>query len=139
MNSWVASFSGADYYLETISERHAIVKRTTHDTKICCYGCIVFLATIFASGFILSKLPSQVTLSGYLSSIAIGVMVIPLFMGWYCLYPNKVEFDIQFIGQGPVRVRVTASGNMLAQTESEYQSFLRTISPLHGGSGIDLS
>jgi len=143
VNSWVASFSGADYYIEKVSERHAKVKKTKHDWKVCCYGCCAYFGIIFGGLFLFMRLfisttPSyEAVFSGLLTLMLGAVMIIPLFIGWFCLYPSKVEFDIQFIGQGPVQVRITASGNMLAKAESDYQDFLRSVSPRHGGSGID--
>jgi hypothetical protein len=139
VNSWISSFSGADYYLEIISERHARIKKTKHDWKICCYGCVCYFVAIFGGVFMFMGLPYQSALSGLLSVIFIAIMIIPLFIGWFCLYPNKVEFDVQFIGSNPVKVRVVASGNMLAQAEAEYQSFLRAIGQYSSKSGIDLA
>lgn len=140
VNSWISSYQGGDeYYLEVVDERHARVKKTKHDWKICCYGCCAYFALIFGGVFFLFGLPYEAMLSGFLTYIFLAVMVIPLFIAWFCLYPNKVEFDIQFIGTNPVKVLVTASGNMLAQAEAEYQSFLRAINPSGSRAGIDLA
>lgn len=139
VNSWISSYRGADYFLEIVSERHARVKRVKHDWKICCYGCVCYFVAIFGGVFLVIGLPYQSIFSGFLIFIFLAIMVIPLFIGWFCLYPNKVEFDVQFIGSSPVKVRVVASGNMLAQAESEYQSFLHAIGSHNSKSGIDLA
>jgi hypothetical protein len=139
VNSWVSSSNGIDYYLEVISDRHAKIKRTKHDWKVCCYGCILYFVAIIVSIFMAMGLPYETMLSGLLTYLMLAILVIPLFVGWFCLYPNKVEFDVQFVGSNPVKVLVTASGNILAQSESEYQSFLRAIGSRGSRSGIDLA
>lgn len=78
------------------------------------------------------------SLSGVFSVVFIAVMILPLFTAWFCLFPNKVEFDLQFSGDDPIKVKVVASGNMLSKFESEYSSFLQALNPSYGDGGIGL-
>ena len=66
-------------------------------------------------------------------------MIMPIFVGWFCLKPNKVEFDVRFSNEEPIRVIIVASGNMFERYRHDYQSFISALNPSSSDTGIGLS
>ncbi len=141
VKSWLSSFEGTDYFMEIVNERHVKISKTKLDNKICGYGCITYcLATVGAPFILIAARPTNFTAAislifGYMLLI---MMIIPIFMGLYCLKPNKVEFDVRFSHEHPIRVMIVASGNMLEKAQYDYDSFLNALRPGSFDAGIGL-
>ena len=140
VKAWLSSYAHPDYFLEVISERHVKVSKVKHDTKICAYGCVTFFLAAFVGSFILI---ASFYRGGDISMIFIYLflvmMTMPFFTGWFCLHPNKIEFEVIFSNEYPIRVSVVASGNLLAAYQQDYYSFLKALNPSQESGGIDLA
>ena len=141
VKSWLASYEGTDYFMEIVNERHVKISKTKHDMKICGYGCATYcIASIGAPFLLIAAMPTSVTaaMSLILGYMLLIMMIIPIFMGLFCLKPNKVEFDVRFSHEYPIRVMIVASGNMLDKAQYDYDSFLNALNPGSFDPGIGL-
>ncbi|MFW9956275.1 MAG: hypothetical protein ACFFD3_17145 [Candidatus Thorarchaeota archaeon] len=140
VKAWLSSFSHPDYALEVISERHVKISRVKHDLKICVYGCITMFVMAFAGAFVLiGAFYASRDISVVFIYLFLVMMTEPLFIGWFCLYPNKIQFEVTFSNEYPIKVYVIASGNLLEAYQQEYYSFLKALNPSQGSGGIDLA
>ena len=142
VKSWLSSFQGNDYFMEVLSERHIKVAKPKQDPKICAYGCCTYIGGAFLGAFVLIGLSPgsyEAAFSLVFGYIFVLLMILPIFIGWFCLKPNKVEFDVRFSNEEPIRVMVVASGNMFESSRHDYQSFLAALNPSSSDAGIGLS
>jgi hypothetical protein len=142
VKSWLSSYEGNDYFMEVLSERHIKISKTKQDPKICVYGCCTycigtFLGVIFIMSIYLGSIIA--TMNAIFGLVLILVMVEPIFVAWFCLKPNKVEFNARFSYEEPIRVIIVASGNMFESSRHDYQSFLHSLNPSSSDTGIGLS
>ncbi len=137
---WLSSFQGAEYLMEVVSERHVKISKTKHDLKICAYGCIVYIISIAALPFIVFPMVTSpaTALTMIFTYMLVILLVLPIFIGLFCLKPNKAEFDVRFSMEYPIRVMIVASGNMLKDSMYDYDGFKEALNPsgFVGGPGL---
>jgi hypothetical protein len=140
VRAWLSSFANPDYSLEVISERHVKISRVKHNTMVCVYGCITTFIAAFAGAFMfVASYYASGDISVFFLYLFLVMMTEPLFIGWFCLYPNKIEFEVTFTNEYPIKVHVVASGNLLEAYQQDYYSFLKALNPSQESGGIDLA
>ncbi len=141
VRNWQASPTGADYVIEVVSERHIILTKSKHDMKICCVGCVVeFISTIVIVAFIFGTVGYDYNALMNAMAGVFGVIgvIMAIFVGLFCLRPEKAVFEMRFGNEMPIKVQIQRSGE-LQKSAHEYASLK---SELHGDSqsgGPDLS
>ena len=134
VNSWLASPPGREYVMEVVSERHVILTKAKHDLKICCYGCVGMILSVFLLLAFMMTLPIYSyeavleAMGVYIAVIGV-VMVIAVFV--FCLKPKKVTYEMRFGNEVPIQIRIRRSGD-LEKSIHEYNSLKAAI-----GGGAD--
>jgi uncharacterized membrane protein len=114
---WLASPSGTDYVMEVVSERHVILTKSKHDLKICCYGCIAMIASIFLLVFIMIgfSFPSysyEAFLNAMMGYVAVIGVIMAITIAVFCLKPEKAVFEMRFGNEIPIQVYIHRSGEV---------------------------
>ena len=116
VNSWRASFTGKDYIMEVISEKHVILTKAKHDLKICCYGCVAMIASIFLLIPLLIGMSYPPSYTAFMNIMIGYVAVIGVIMvitaGIFCLRPEKAVIELRFGDEMPIHVYVRRSGEI---------------------------
>jgi hypothetical protein len=112
---WLASPLGKEYVMEVVTERHVILTKTKHDMKICCYGCIAMIASIFVLVLIMIGVGFPMyNYAAFLTAMMAYVLVIGIIMALtvaaFCLRPEKAVFELRFGTDMPIQVLVQRSG-----------------------------
>ncbi|MHA1964068.1 MAG: hypothetical protein ACXACG_01180 [Candidatus Thorarchaeota archaeon] len=118
--SWNSSHLGKEYIMEVKSERHIILTKAKHDMKICCYPCIALLLGIPVLFMFMLSSP-YAAMFGIFIYIGIVIVVEVISVYFFCLNPEKAEYDITFSHEMPIRVRVVGSGE-IGKSAHEYES-----------------
>jgi hypothetical protein len=137
VKSWNASYLGKDYIMEVKSEHHIILTKTKHDMKICFYPCIALLLGI-PLVFMFMMASPYAALFGIFTYVALVIIVEVVAVYLFCLNPKKAEYNITFSNEMPIRVRVTATGE-IGMSAHEYQGLKDSLygGRMESGPGFD--
>ena len=117
VRSWLASPMGAEYIMEVVNERHIKLTKSKHDMKICCVGCVAeIIAAVIAAGFLIGTVSYPYDYTNMMNAIAgiIGVVgvIMTIFIGLFCLRPEKAIFEMRFGSEIPIKIHVHRSGEI---------------------------
>jgi uncharacterized membrane protein len=117
VRSWLASPSGTDYVMEVVSERHVILTKSKHDLKICCYGCIAMIASIFLLVFIMIGISFPMysyaaLMNAMMGYVAVIGVIMAITIAVFCLKPEKAVFEMRFGNEIPIQVYIHRSGEV---------------------------
>ncbi|OLS29675.1 MAG: hypothetical protein ThorAB25_15000 [Candidatus Thorarchaeota archaeon AB_25] len=117
VRSWLASPSGTDYVMEVVSERQVILTKAKHDLKICCYGCIAMIASIFLLVFIMIGISFPMysyaaLMNAMMSYVAVIGVIMAITIAVFCLKPEKAVFEMRFGNEIPIQVYIHRSGEL---------------------------
>ncbi len=142
VKSWLASSNGRDYEMEVVSERHIILTKAKHDMKVCCYGCICMILSIFLTiPFFMFTIPynEQAFLGAMMVYVGLIGAIMVITTAIFCLKPEKAVFEMRFGSDIPIRIHIHRTGEM-QKSAYEYESLKSTITggadPLGGPSPI---
>lgn len=128
---WLASPYGTDYVMEVVSERHVILTKAKHDMKICCYGCVAMIASIFLLVFIMMGAGFPLynyaaLLNAMMAYVAVIGVIMAITVAIFCLRPEKAVFELKFGTDIPIQVYIRRSGE-LDKSADEYASLKDSI------------
>ncbi len=142
VKSWLASSYGRDYVMEVVSERHVILTKAKHDMKVCCYGCICMILSVFLTiPLFMFTVPynEQAFMGAIMAYMGLIGVIMAVTAAIFCLKPEKAVFEIRFGSDIPIRVHIHRSGE-IQKSAYEYETLKSTITggadPLGGPSPI---
>ena len=135
VRSWQASPTGTDYVIEVVSERHIILSKSKHDLRICCVGCAAeiigtFLVIMVIMGTITYPYDYNDLMNVAFGAIGVVGVIMAIFIGLFCLRPQKSVIEMRFGHEIPIKIQVRRSGE-IEKSQYEYASLK---SELQGGS-----
>ena len=141
---WLASPMGNEYVMEVVSERHVILTKAKHDMKICCYGCVAMIASIFILvmimiGFGFPMYSYIAFMNAMMAYVAVIGVIMALTVAVFCLRPEKAVFELRFGTKIPIQIHIYRSGEV-EKSAHEYASLKNAIlggySPQDGPSPV---
>jgi hypothetical protein len=135
VKSWLAYPPGNEYVMEVLSDRHVILTKAKHNMRICCYGCIAMIASIFL--FVMIMLGINIPVYSYeammnavMGAVMIYIAIIGVIMvvtvAAFCLKPEKAVFELRFGNDIPISVYIQRSGE-LEKSAHEYVALKKAI------------
>ncbi len=135
VKSWQASYIGTDYVRLVKSERNIVLFNSKQDAKVCCYPCIL---TLIASILIvIIPFPFQVAMVVVVGFIVFIFASVIGAYGYFFLGGKKVEIDLSFSFEMPIRVKMRLHGEF-GDSAGDYESLKKNIQghTKHSGPGV---
>lgn len=129
VKSWLASPPGREYVMEVVSEKHVILTKAKHDMKICCYGCVGMILSIFLLIPFMMTLPTysfEAVMNAMGAYVAVISVIMVITVAFFCLKPEKVVFEMRFGNEVPIQIHIRRFGD-LKKSAYEYESLKSTI------------
>jgi hypothetical protein len=125
---WLKTGVGNEYQFRLITEEDVSVTRTKHDFRVCVIPCIVtplVVALMIASIAIIMISPqnSLMVMFGFIAVIMISYVAA---IGYFCLKPQEVTFELRFSRGVPITITVGGEGEII-RARGDYESLKKMI------------